>query len=295
VTDPGALRAVRDAALREFGRLDGIVHAAGVADGGVTELRDRAAMMPVLAPKVAGTLTLAEVFGADDLDFVALFSSVVGTVGGFGEVDYCAANAFLDAYAESTTSWRVRPRSLAWAGWQGTGMLAALGAVTPTDALRRMTPTEGVAAFHRAIAAGPPGHVVVSPIPVDAIREQQTPVAGARSPDAAPAVDVQVTGTARNPEQAQLIEIWSAVLGVANPAPDDNFFELGGNSLVAVQLIAQVRQGFGVKLPMRSIFETPTIAGMAERVTDLRAAQLAIVDGPPDTGRTIARIPRRTL
>jgi acyl carrier protein len=263
------------------------VHAAGVAGGGVTEMRTRAEMMPVLAPKVAGTLALAEVFGADDLDFVALFSSVVGTVGGFGEVDYCAANAFLDAYAESAESpWRTRPRSLAWAGWQGTGMLAAVGAATPTDALRRLTPAEGVAAFHRAVAAGPTGHVVVTPIPVEAVREQQPVVPGERPSEAV----VGSGGAVRTTEQEHLAEIWSAVLGVAAPALDDNFFELGGNSLVAVQLIAQVRQGFGVKLPMRSIFETPTIASMADRVTELVAARLTTADDPP---RTIARIPRR--
>ncbi len=56
VTSLSDLRSVRDTVVREYGRIDGIVHAAGVAGGGVTELRTRAEMEPVLAPKVAGHL-----------------------------------------------------------------------------------------------------------------------------------------------------------------------------------------------------------------------------------------------
>ncbi|HET8641507.1 MAG TPA: type I polyketide synthase, partial [Pseudonocardiaceae bacterium] len=63
VADLDALRAARSAALARFGRVDGIVHAAGVAGGGMAEVRDRAAARSVLSPKLAGVLALAEVFG----------------------------------------------------------------------------------------------------------------------------------------------------------------------------------------------------------------------------------------
>ncbi|HEV7652809.1 MAG TPA: type I polyketide synthase, partial [Actinophytocola sp.] len=101
VSDVDALRALRGAVLDRFGRLDGIVHAAGIAGGGLIETRDVADMRAVLAPKVAGTVALRAVFGADELDFVSLFSSVTGTAGGLAETDYCAANAYLDAHASA--------------------------------------------------------------------------------------------------------------------------------------------------------------------------------------------------
>jgi hypothetical protein len=62
----------------------------------------------------------------------------------------------------------------------------------------------------------------------------------------------------------------------------DDFFDLGGNSLVAVQLIAQVRKEFGVKVPMQTLFEGATVARMAARVAQLRGAEPAgSTSGPP--------------
>ncbi|GAB3489892.1 type I polyketide synthase [Amycolatopsis cihanbeyliensis] len=126
VSDVDDLRRLRAEVLETFGGLDGIVHAAGIAGGGLIETRRLADMRAVLAPKVAGSVALRAVFGAEELDFVALFSSVTGTAGGLGETDYCAANAFLDAYAQSTHGWRAPVRSLGWAGWLEVGMLADL-------------------------------------------------------------------------------------------------------------------------------------------------------------------------
>jgi acyl carrier protein len=85
-----------------------------------------------------------------------------------------------------------------------------------------------------------------------------------------------------------LCELWEGVLGAGKIGVDDDFFELGGNSLVAVQLIAQVRKAVGIRLPMRSLFEAPTIAGMAGVIDRLRNAP------PPadDDKGPITRLPR---
>jgi NAD(P)-dependent dehydrogenase (short-subunit alcohol dehydrogenase family) len=270
VTDPAALRVVRERLFERYGRLDGIVHAAGVAGGGLTATRTTAAMAPVMAAKVTGTLALREVFGDVEQDFVALFSSVVGTVGGLGEVDYCAANAYLDAYAQSDHGWRAPVRSLAWAGWRGAGMLAdtlaAMGTSTMDDNPAWIAPEEGVAALHRAFAVNLGGHVLISPQPVDVLRRR---VPERPPPAVPPAAAVPAAGLTE--VEAGIAKIWSALLGTDSIAPDDDFFALGGNSLLAVQLIAQVRKAYAVRLPMRSIFDTPTVAGMAARVERLRA------------------------
>ncbi|WP_410812631.1 SDR family NAD(P)-dependent oxidoreductase [Micromonospora sp. 067-2] len=122
VTDPADLRRVRDAATSAYGGIDGIVHAAGLPGGGMAEVKERAEAERVLAPKLAGTLALAQVFGDLLLDFVVLCSSVTAVVGGFGQVDYCAANAFLDAHARSGTGWRAPVLSQNWGGWAEVGM-----------------------------------------------------------------------------------------------------------------------------------------------------------------------------
>ncbi|TDC38952.1 SDR family NAD(P)-dependent oxidoreductase [Micromonospora sp. 15K316] len=122
VTDPDALRRVRAAAEEAYGGIDGIVHAAGLPGGGMAEVKQRAEAERVLAPKIAGTLALAQVFGDLPLDFVVLCSSITAVIGGFGQVDYCAANAFLDAHARSGQGWQAPVLSQNWGGWAEVGM-----------------------------------------------------------------------------------------------------------------------------------------------------------------------------
>jgi acyl carrier protein len=104
--------------------------------------------------------------------------------------------------------------------------------------------------------------------------------------------DVDVTGTTGI--ESVVAGIWGAVLGVPAVRVEDDFFELGGNSLVAVQLIAQIREATGVRLPMRAIFETPTVSEMAATVTSMRADLVGTPGSLPDGGQatTIPRLPR---
>jgi acyl carrier protein len=59
-----------------------------------------------------------------------------------------------------------------------------------------------------------------------------------------------------------LCGIWSEVLGVAGIGVTDNFFEVGGHSLKATQVISRIRESFQVEMPLRTIFESPTIEGL---------------------------------
>jgi acyl carrier protein len=73
----------------------------------------------------------------------------------------------------------------------------------------------------------------------------------------------------RTPIEEQMAGIWSEVLRVDKVGIDHNFFDLGGHSLLAIQVIARIRNAFDVELPVRSIFERPTISALAEEILDL--------------------------
>ncbi|WP_415835441.1 amino acid adenylation domain-containing protein, partial [Corallococcus soli] len=99
------------------------------------------------------------------------------------------------------------------------------------------------------------------------------------APDAASVV----RAASRPPEtdtERQLASLWADVLKLDTVGAGDDFFALGGHSLLATQLVSRLRTGFGVELPLRALFESPTLEALAERIEILRARSLAL-NAPP--------------
>ena len=70
----------------------------------------------------------------------------------------------------------------------------------------------------------------------------------------------------RSPLEEQVASIWQELLGVEGIGVHDDFFELGGHSLLATRVMARVQAAAGVELPVRVLFEEPTVEGMARRI-----------------------------
>ncbi len=84
----------------------------------------------------------------------------------------------------------------------------------------------------------------------------------------------------RTPEEEILAGIWSQVLNVPRVGVQDNFFELGGHSLLVTQLISRVREALQVELPLRSLFDAPTVAGLAQLVQQTRLTAQGLAPPP---------------
>ncbi|MET3130770.1 acyl transferase domain-containing protein [Oxalobacteraceae bacterium GrIS 1.11] len=123
--DPEAMAQLVHDAERRFGKIDGVIHSAGVAGGGIISLKTEAMAEQVLSAKLRGTLVLDQLFSSREIDFMLLFSSLTAILGEAGRVDYCAANSFMDAMAlYHQQRHPQRTTAINWGAWGEFGMAA---------------------------------------------------------------------------------------------------------------------------------------------------------------------------
>ncbi|WP_339852591.1 amino acid adenylation domain-containing protein, partial [uncultured Nisaea sp.] len=100
----------------------------------------------------------------------------------------------------------------------------------------------------------------------------------------------------RNQDEELLTGIWSELLGHDRIGVTDDFFELGGHSLIAMRLVTRLRDSFDVDLPLSALFEAPTIAGLAERIDQLRGGdRLPPITSAPDAQTSPLSFAQRRL
>jgi phthiocerol/phenolphthiocerol synthesis type-I polyketide synthase E len=283
--DEVAMSAALQTTLKRWGRIDGVIHAAGIAgSGSLAALQTPADARATFGPKLAGLDVLVRLLGKTPLDFVALMSSINSVLGAAGTCDYAAANAVLDAFAISPSRpapWR-HVVSFNWSAWREVGMAANL----PVPEARRaqwqaflataIAPAAGAEAFGKGLASRRSRVIVTSYDVVEAIRTREidAPLAAAVSAaETAPAADLQARpelSTAYDaPEtevERRLAAIWSELLGVDPIGRHDDFFALGGHSLLATRVLARVQESLGSRLTLREVFDSPTIQKMAVRI-----------------------------
>jgi amino acid adenylation domain-containing protein len=84
----------------------------------------------------------------------------------------------------------------------------------------------------------------------------------------------------RTPVEEVIAQIWAEVLKLEKVGPEENFFELGGHSLLATQVMSRIRQSLKVDLPLRNIFEAPTVSELARQVENSQRQREGIADRP---------------
>ncbi len=261
-------------ATAQFGKIDGIIHGSGVPGGGFIQQKTREHAESVMASKVRGALILDTIFRDSKLDFFVVLSSLNSSISALGQVDYCAANAFLDAFAHRNSKRdSTFTSSINWDGWQEVGM-AADAAKKFGDKLdytflqQSLLPAEGVEAFSRILHHQLP-QVLVSTVDfptrlqqVGDFLKQETVSLSVHS---RPQLNNSYVAPGNWVEQ-KIAEIWQELLGIKQVGIHDNFFGLGGDSLIAVQVLSRLRNTFSIRLSVASLFESPTIAEIAPKL-----------------------------
>lgn len=79
----------------------------------------------------------------------------------------------------------------------------------------------------------------------------------------------------RNPVEQMIADLWAKTIGIEKVGIYDNFFDLGGHSLMATQIISRLRNTYHVEIPLRKLFEAPTVANLAMVIAEAQAAQVS--------------------
>jgi acyl transferase domain-containing protein/thioesterase domain-containing protein/acyl carrier protein len=313
VADRDALAKVL-AAVPDEHPLTGVVHTAGVVADGVIGSLTPERLASVLRPKVDGAWNLHELTADADLSLFVLFSSLAGTLGGAGQGNYAAANAFLDALAEQRRASGRPAVSLAWGMWARlSGMTEGLGEAE-LQRLRRaglgaLSDQEGLAILD---AAGRGEHATLVPVRLDPsglggqssgdllpplLRDLVRAPARRARPAAAETGGLrQALAQLPEAEREQYLgtavrDHVAAVLGHSSGAvidADQPFTDMGIDSLGAIELRNRLTAAGGVQLPATLIFDHPTPAAVAAHLRELLAATTAEDAAPqarPAAGR----------
>jgi NADP-dependent 3-hydroxy acid dehydrogenase YdfG/ubiquinone/menaquinone biosynthesis C-methylase UbiE/acyl carrier protein len=277
VTDSQQMSEAIAQANQQFGQIHGVIHAAFIPRGCMIQRMTKETPSADVGPKVKGTQVLATLFQNIKLDFFLLFSSIYAFEPLAGQVDYVAESAFLDAFAYYSISKKYPTfiRSINWDGWSGVGAAVSFTAkykeITGKDIRDGMTASEGIEAFKRILKNSRVPQIVVS---THDLLTLLTQVEQNLSLEALQKADISKPIRQRpelknayvapsNELECKIAESFQKFLGFEQVGIHDNFFALGGDSLTGSVLIKQLGENFQIELPLRLLYEAPTIAELA--------------------------------
>jgi acyl transferase domain-containing protein/acyl carrier protein len=284
VGDADELKAAVNAAAAHYGRIDGVIHAAGMvgqdAFKSLTEIAE-ADWQSQFYSKVKGAQNLAVALADHKPEFVLLQSSMSSILGGLGFGAYAAANAYLDALAYQLNNQQDKTQwiSVNWDGWNFERTPTASHALGAEMQRLAILPAEGLQAFDRIFTHKGLTQIVVSTsdlhdrirkwVKLESLQTESVTAADSATLHNRPNLPTAFVA-AQSDLEKEVAATWQKLLGVEPVGIYDNFFDLGGNSLMGTQLISQLRETFKIELPLRSLFEDPTISGVSKIIEQER-------------------------
>ncbi|CEG58377.1 type I polyketide synthase [Legionella fallonii] len=260
-----------------FGRINGVIHAAGIAGGGLIQLKTKEAVHQVLVSKIHGTYHLAKALQEFNLDFVVLMSSIASITGEQGQMDYCAANACLDSFAQSHLFHTSCLLNINWNTWREVGMSVETNRPEDMSLFSRgntISPTQGQELFLKALASRC-SNLVTSNYSVeeyDQLIRDNKPIIDEEHKVSRDTFHMnQEFKAPKGPIEKQLATLWQENLHIVAIGREDDFFALGGHSLKALTLIEHINTTLGTHLSIQHLYQAPTIAQLAEVIGADRA------------------------
>ncbi len=273
----------------KYGRINGVVHAAGRAGEGYLVNKDRERLDRVLRPKVEGARVLHRLTAADRLDFFVMFSSIATVLRNPGQGDYTAANAYLEGLAHLRRREGLPALAVCWPAWREIGIAVEHGAV---DENEFFAPIDNVTAL-RLLDAALADQGALPPAVICAAINPRTPVseveasglqlseeirrqaagsggrgAAAETSPPAPTVRRVALNGIHQPDDIDrtVARVWAAVLGVEELEADDGFTDIGGNSILATQMYREFDRVYPGVVEVADLFTHTTVREQAAHI-----------------------------
>lgn len=272
--------AVIDRIQKEYGKLNGIIHAAGVGGGTDFENLHEERISKMISAKIVGAYALDKATEHNNMDFFISFSSISTVFSSIDLADYIAANVFLEEFA----SWRSQKReglslTVAWATWAETGM-SVKNNFTMNTIFKSITTQNGIQALFQVMDSGLHNLIVghlnfeskiillirkyplqLSPFIEEKLQEVERETHELpKSTDSKGATYIEI--------ENQLCAICCRVLGYSSIEVMDNFFELGADSIMLGHIYKEIDIVYPNLLNITDLFAYPTVAMLTEFLLD---------------------------
>lgn len=283
VSDAGQMSSIIEELKKEYGRINGVVHCAGVAGDGFLFRKDMDVFDRVLHPKIYGTVILDELTRDQQLDFFILYSSMQSLFGGPGQGDYTAANTFLDEYASYLWKKGLKAQTINWPGWSQTGMAVDYQVADSVTIFRSLETQVAINALNNIINSNlsnvVPGQInldVLGQIGADnlpfalseglqkklARHKRKNRDTGSRevkktlNPE-----DLLILGKSKEYTETEknVAYLYAVVLDLKEIDIYENFNSIGGDSIHAMQLIKELGAVYPGMVDISDVFTHPTV------------------------------------
>ncbi|MBK0025779.1 SDR family NAD(P)-dependent oxidoreductase [Stenotrophomonas sp. S48] len=281
LSDPDSVERCIAEAVAAVGVFDGVFHLAGVPSTSVVRAKSDVEIANVLAAKVAGAMNLERALRPYPPRLIVLFSSIAAALGGVGQFEYSAANAYLDGLAQKMNGvGGTRWLSIGWDSWREAGM--AVDAVVPANLERykqqelaqAIGTAEGLQCLQSILAEPSVVHCLLSPRRV-ALRHK------ARARQAVQAditlLSPSVDTSEWSETERKVVLSWVNLFGYEQIDRSDNFFDLGGDSLLATKAVAAINEEWSIDIGVRDFLESRNLQDVA-RLVDALATDAAPSD-----------------
>jgi polyketide synthase PksJ len=260
-----------------LGKITGIVHAAGETINGIISLKTVESLQESYRAKVYGTYNLYKQFQQQDLDFFILCSSMNALIGGLGQLDNTAANAFIDYMSDyinlesGNNVFAINWGAVNSSRPPKVNVLHQFMDLSTEHKKNNMTDDEINQIYDRLLSTRPGSRIVISPIAIDNVLKNWNRVSSVveLTKDRPSYVRNQerVLDETEQPQsslQQWVSQCWQQLLGLNVVGLQDNFFVLGGHSLAAMQFIAKVKEEYQIKTHVMNLYELPTLQAFSD-------------------------------